>query len=92
MGEVHRLDSCRRCRRIFEARSGERLCPDCRRQQRREAGRRALTGATSGWGATGTFALATLGLGIITGYLHPGWTGTGAWVGGALAVAYIARR
>lgn len=90
MAEIHRLDQCRRCRKVFVARPGERLCPDCRRSVRREAGRRSLLGGST-WRAFGAFALGTLGLGLLAAFLHPAWLGTAAWVGGAGAVFYVAR-
>ncbi len=92
MAQIHRLEHCRRCRKIFVAHPGERFCPDCRRELRREAGRRALTGGTSAWNPTGAFALGTVGLAVAASLVHPGWLGLGAWTGGALAVAYVARQ
>jgi len=92
VAQIHRLDNCRRCRKIFVARPGERLCPDCRRERRREAGRRALTGGAAGWHATATFAAGSLGLALVGGVLHPAWLGLAAWVGGAAAVTYVARQ
>lgn len=92
VAQIHRLEHCRRCRKIFVARPGERLCPDCRRQQRREAGRRALVGGATGWRATGAFAIGSVGLAIVAGVVHPAWLGLAAWVGGAAAVVYVARQ
>lgn len=92
MGELHRLESCHRCRRVFVARGAERFCPDCLRARRREANRRALGGGATGWAATGVFAVGTVGAALVAQALHVASPGLGAWVGGALAVAYVARQ
>ncbi len=86
MGDLHRLATCRRCRRVFVAGPREQVCPDCRRQRSRPA-RRALLG----WSAVGVFGLGSVGLGILSGLLHPAWTGPGAWLGGVAALVYLAR-
>ncbi len=91
MGQLHRLEPCRRCRRVFVARAGEHLCPDCRQEMRRQAGRR-LRHPASGWQATLAFAVGALGLALLAGALQPAWTGWAAWIGGAAAVVYIARQ
>ncbi len=87
MGELHRLATCRRCRRVFVAGPRETICPDCRRQRSRPHRR----GGASGWSAVGVFALGSVGLGVVLGTVQPAWTGPGAWLGGLVALVYLAR-
>jgi len=95
VGELHRLQPCRRCRHLFVAAPGERLCPDCRREVRRDRARRALFGggaATRAWTPLVVFALGSVGCFILAGLVQPAWSGLAGWIGGAAAVAYIAQQ
>lgn len=91
MAEVHRLQSCRRCRHLFVAVPGQRLCPDCLTAVRRERARRNLLGAASQWRPLLVFAVGTLATGLLAFSLHPAWTHFAVWLGGILALVYIAR-
>jgi hypothetical protein len=94
VAELHRLQPCRRCRHLFVATPGERLCPDCRREAKREQARRALfsgRGTARAWRPVAIFALGSVGLGVAAGLAHLPHVGLATWLGGAAALAYIAR-
>ena len=94
MAELHRLQSCRRCRHLFVASPGERLCPDCRREARRDRARRALFSGgvhASSWTAFSIFAVGSIGLSVVAGLTHPSWMGLAGWIGAIAALVYIGR-
>jgi hypothetical protein len=94
VAEIHRLQSCRRCRHLFVATPGERLCPDCKQAAKRERARRALFGgaaASTTWSPLLIFAAGTVGLAVAAGLVQPGRMGLAAWIGGIAALVYIGR-
>jgi hypothetical protein len=84
VGEVRRLDRCYRCRKVFVADGGERYCPDCRREMRRERNRRRLR--VQGMGRSAWTPLLALAALTLAGSPFGHW---GPWIGAAAAIGLV---
>lgn len=91
MAELHKLQTCPRCHHLFVAQPGQRVCPDCQANLRRLRGR-AWQRPRRGVPPLGLFAIGSFGLSLLAAFLHPQSLGWAAWIGGAAAIAYIARQ
>lgn len=92
MAELSRLAVCRRCRRTFIGRPGEKYCADCRKEMRIQGHRRAIAAVRGPWRPLGTYALLSLGLGLVVGLLRPSLAGDATWVGAILAILQVGRQ
>ena len=91
MADVHRLQACRRCRHLFVAAPGQRLCPDCLSAVRRERARRNLFAGNPTWRPLVIFAAATLAAGFLAVTLRPGLTSPVVWLAAIGALVFIGR-
>jgi len=89
MAEIHRLRSCRRCRRTFVGRPNDLYCPDCRQQLRRE---RRMLRVSGVWEPVLLYGALSVGLGLATGLLHPAYAAPATWVGALAALIQLGRR